>query len=67
MRRQVDTDPGARSGFHRRAAGGMTATDRTWLTLGLAAALGLVAGATLFATEAQGRDAARHRPARRPR
>lgn len=55
MRRQTDTDLGA-------PAGAMTAPERTWLKLGLAAALGLVAGATLFATKAQGRDPAPRRP-----
>ena len=48
------------------AVGHVTAADPKWLKLGLAAALGLVAGATLFATEAQGRDEAR-RPARAAR
>ena len=61
----VDTDPGAHGRFDARAVGHVTAADPKWLKLGLAAALGLVAGATLFATEAQGRDEARRRLAQR--
>lgn len=44
-------DPGAR--------GRAEATGPRWRKLWIAAALGLVAGATLFATQAQGRDAER--------
>ena len=61
----VDTDPGAHGRFDARAVGHVTAADPKWLKLGLAAALGLVAGTTLFATEAQGRQDARRRSARR--
>ncbi|WP_238271883.1 MULTISPECIES: hypothetical protein [Methylobacterium] len=39
--------------------------SRRWPKLGLAAVLGLVAGATLFATEAKGRGTPRSRPTRR--
>ena len=57
----VDTDPGAHGRFDARAVSHVTAADPKWLKLGLAAALGLVAGATLFATDAQGRHDARRR------
>ncbi len=63
----VDTDPGARGRFDARAAGRVAAADPRWLKLGLAAALGAVAGATLFATEAQGRAEERRRLAGRDR
>src|SRR6478735_8602928 len=55
----VDTDPGAHGRFDARATGQVTAADPRWLKLGLAAALGLVAGTMLFATEAHGREAGR--------
>ncbi|WCS23222.1 hypothetical protein LOK46_18840 [Methylobacterium sp. NMS14P] len=61
------TDPGARGRFDARAAGDVAAADPRWLKLGIAAALGLVAGTMLFATEAHGRAGARtdRRPGRR--
>ncbi|MCJ2142469.1 hypothetical protein [Methylobacterium sp. E-066] len=37
------------------------AAERRWLKLGIATLLGAVAGSMLFATEAQGRPAARRR------
>jgi len=55
----VDTDPGAHGRFDDRAVGEVVAADPRWLRLGLAALLGVVAGATLFATEAQGRKEGR--------
>ena len=51
----VDTDPGAHGRFDARATGHVVAADPRWLKLGIAAALGVVAGTMLFATEAQGR------------
>ncbi|XYD10940.1 hypothetical protein R1A27_11150 [Methylobacterium sp. NMS12] len=63
----LGTDPGARGSFDARAAGDVAAADPRWLKLGIAAALGLVAGTMLFATEAHGRAGARtgRRPGRR--
>jgi len=55
----VDTDPGAHGRFDDRAVDHVVAADPRWLKLGLAAVLGVVAGATLFATEARGRAAGR--------
>jgi NAD(P)-dependent dehydrogenase (short-subunit alcohol dehydrogenase family) len=57
----VDTDPGAHGRFDSRSSDRVTAARPGWLKLGLAVALGTVAGATLFATEAQGRAEARRR------
>ncbi|MDP4023518.1 SDR family oxidoreductase [Methylobacterium sp. NEAU 140] len=51
----VDTDPGAHGRFDRRARPSVAAADPRWLKFGIAAALGVVAGTMLFATEAQGR------------
>ncbi|WP_331313570.1 hypothetical protein [Methylobacterium mesophilicum] len=61
------TDPGAHGRFDARATGKVAAADPRWVKLGIAAALGLVAGTMLFATEAHGRVAARadRRPGRR--
>ena len=55
----VDTDPGARGRFDTRAVGHVAAADPRWLKFGIAAALGIVAGTMLFATEAQGRSEGR--------
>ncbi|MBE7201144.1 MAG: short-chain dehydrogenase, partial [Parafilimonas terrae] len=60
----VDTDPGAHGRFDARATGQVVAADPRWLKLGLAAALGVVAGTMLFATEAQGRIEERRRDRR---
>ncbi len=57
----VDTDPGAHGRFDSRSANHVAAADPRWLKLGLAAALGLVAGTMLFATEAHGREEGRRR------
>lgn len=51
----VDTDPGAHGRFDARAVGHVAAADPRWLKFGIAAALGIVAGTMLFATEAHGR------------
>ncbi|GJD76968.1 SDR family oxidoreductase [Methylobacterium gregans] len=61
----VDTDPGAHGRFDSRSREAVPAASPRWLKLGLAAALGAVAGATLFATEAHGRSEARRRLERR--
>lgn len=55
----VDTDPGAHGRFDARAHDRIVAADPRWLKLGIAGAIGLVAGATLFATRAEGRIAGR--------
>ncbi|UMY15639.1 SDR family oxidoreductase [Methylobacterium organophilum] len=55
----VDTDPGAHGRFDDRSANRVAAADPRWLKLGLAAVLGLVGGATLFATRAEGRGLSR--------
>lgn len=55
----VDTDPGAHGRFDARATGHVAAADPRWLKFGIAAAVGIVAGTMLFATEAQGRAAGR--------
>lgn len=57
----VDTDPGAHGRFDSRSTNHVAAADPRWLKLGLAAALGLVAGTMLFATEAHGREEGRRR------
>ena len=57
----VDRDPGAHGRFDARAGNRVTAASPRWLKLGLAVALGTVAGATLFAAEAQGKAGARRR------
>ncbi|MGU3666327.1 SDR family oxidoreductase [Methylobacterium sp. A49B] len=57
----VDTDPGAHGRFDGRATGHVAAADPRWLKLGLAAALGVVAGTMLFATEAHGQTDGRRR------
>lgn len=61
----VDTDPGAHGRFDARSRDTVVAASPRWLKLGLAAALGAVAGATLFATEAHGRSEGRRRVERR--
>ena len=55
----VDTDPGAHGRFDARSTAHVAAADPRWLKLGIAAALGVVAGTMLFATEAQGRSEGR--------
>ena len=52
----VDTVPGAHRRFDAHTVGRGAATAPRWLRSGIAAALGAVAGTTLFATEAQGRS-----------
>ena len=49
----------ARDRLEVPAARRVAAADPRWLKLGIAAALGVLAGAMLFATEAQGRQAGR--------
>jgi hypothetical protein len=51
----VDTDPGVHGHFDARTTDHLAAADPRWLKLGIAAALGVVAGTMLFATEAHGR------------
>lgn len=60
----ADTDPRARGRSDFRAVGPVAAPASRWLRFGIAAALGLVAGTTLFATEAQGRDEGRREGSR---
>ncbi len=55
----VDTDIGAQGRFDARSTAPAAAADPRWLKLGIAAALGVVAGTMLFATEAQGRTEGR--------
>ena len=50
-----DPDPITQGGFDARA----DAADLRWFKFGIAAALGVVAGTVLFATEAHGRSAGR--------
>ncbi|WP_370693865.1 SDR family oxidoreductase [Methylobacterium sp. NEAU K] len=57
----VDTDPGAHGRFDARSTSHVIAADPRWLKFGIAAALGVVAGTMLFATEAQGRHQGRRR------
>lgn len=57
----VDTDPGAHGRFDSRSRSRVTAADPRWLKFGIAAALGIVAGTMMFATEAHGRDEERKR------
>lgn len=52
----ADTDPRARGRVDSHAVDPVAAPASRWLRFGIAAALGAVAGTTLFATEAQGRD-----------
>jgi len=55
----VDTDPGAHGRLDAHATSPVAAADPRWLKLGIAAALGVVAGTMLFATEAHGRSEGR--------
>ncbi|MGU3326186.1 hypothetical protein ACLBXJ_14055 [Methylobacterium mesophilicum] len=52
-------NPMPRRTEHSRTATTPPAADRRWLKLGIATLLGVAAGTMLFATEAQGRQAAR--------
>ncbi|MEH3144672.1 MAG: SDR family oxidoreductase [Methylobacterium frigidaeris] len=51
-----DRDHGARGRFDDRSASRVVATDPRWLRLGLAAGLGLIAGAALLAARREGEE-----------
>jgi NAD(P)-dependent dehydrogenase (short-subunit alcohol dehydrogenase family) len=61
----VDTDPGAHGRFDARAHDRVVAANPRWLKLGLAGALGIMAGTMLFATRAEGEERGRIEARRR--
>ncbi|MCJ2036934.1 hypothetical protein [Methylobacterium sp. J-068] len=61
----TDPDPGAHGRFDARARRDVVAANPRWLKLGLAGALGIVAGTMLFATRAEGETRGRTEGRRR--